>query len=151
MGYSPHKEKIRDFLDKVGTELDKMVPKYDNLLMLGDWNSEVKEQDMKEFCEMYALENLIKENTCFKSCDNPSSIDVILTNKKYSFQNSTVVETGLSDFHKMTVTVMKKYFKKKDPIIIKYHDRKNFDAVKFREDIRNQLASKCKVSTEELQ
>ena len=151
VGYNPHKEKIKDFLDKIGQELDKMVPKYDNLLMLGDWNSTVKEQDMKEFCEMYGLENLIKENTCFKSLENPSSIDLILTNKKRSFQNSTVVETGLSDFHKMTVTVMKKYFKKKEPIIIKYHDRKNFDAVKFREDIRNQILSEGKMRSDKLQ
>ena len=62
-----------------------------------------------------------------------------------------VVETGLSDFHKMTVTVMKKFFKKKEPIIVKYHDRKNFDAIKFREDIRNQIASRGKMSCDGLQ
>ena len=91
--YNPQKEKIGDFLVKMSKELDKMVPKYDNLLMLGDWNSSVKEQAMKEFCEMYGLENLIKGNTCFKSTENPSSIDLILTNKKHSFQNTTIVET----------------------------------------------------------
>ena len=37
------------------------------------------------------------------------------------------VETGLSDFHKMTVTVLKRYFKKKDPINITYRDLKYFD------------------------
>ena len=49
------------------------------------------------------------------------------------------VETGLSDFHKMTVTVLKKHFKKKDPIIITYRDLKLFDRLKFREETRNQL------------
>ena len=49
------------------------------------------------------------------------------------------VETGLSDFHKMTVTVMKRYFKKKDPITITYRDLKLFDRIKFRDDIKNQL------------
>ncbi|MCH2405854.1 MAG: reverse transcriptase family protein [Nitrosopumilus sp.] len=39
----------------------------------------------------------------------------------------------------MTVTVMKRYFKKKDPITITYRDLKSFDGQKFREDIRNQL------------
>ena len=118
--------------------------------MLGDWNSEVTEEDMQDFCDMYNLENLIKEPTCFKSTTNPSSIDIMLTNKKLSFQNSITVETGLSDFHKMTVTVMKKYFKKKEPIRIIYHDKRNFDAVKFRDDIRNQItdliACKGKIS-----
>ena len=100
---------------------------------------------------MYNLENLINEPTCFKSDENPSSIDIILTNKKASFQNTMTVETGLSDFHKMTVTVMKKYFKKKEPIKIVYHDRKNFDAIRFREHIRSQIASKGKLSIENLQ
>ena len=49
------------------------------------------------------------------------------------------IETGLSDFHKMTLTVLKRYFKKKDPIIITYRDLKSFDGQKFREEIRNKL------------
>ena len=80
--------------------------------MLGDWNSAVNETEMKNFCETYNLENLVKEPTCFKNSENPSSIDIILTNKKHSFQNTTVLETGLSDFHKMTITVLKVLQKK---------------------------------------
>ena len=130
-GYNPHKENTTKFLNAISEELDKLLPKYENLLALGDWNSEMTEESMENFCEMYNLENLIKEPTCFKSTENPSSIDIILTNKKLSFQNSMTIETGLSDFHKMTVTVMKKFFKKKEPIKIIYHDRKNFNAVNF--------------------
>ena len=151
VGYNPHKDKIKTFLDKISKEVDKLVPRYENLLMLGDWNSAVNEGDMAEFCEMYNLENLIEDPTFFKSDENPSSIDIILTNKKASFQNTMTVETGLSDFHKMTVTVMKKYFKKKEPIKIVYHDRKFFDAIRFREHIRSQIASKGKLSIENLQ
>ena len=33
-----------------------------------------------------------------------SSIDVILTNKKRSFRNSSTLATGVSDFHKMVLT-----------------------------------------------
>ena len=87
VGYNPHKEDISKFLDGISEEMDKFLPKYENLLMLGDWNSDVTEGRMAEFCEMYNLENLIKEPTCFKSTENPSSIDIILTNKKLSFQN----------------------------------------------------------------
>ena len=107
--------------------------------MLGDWNSAVTEEEMVNFCEMYNLENLIKEPTCFKSAENPSSIDLMLTNKKHSFQNSMTIETGLSDFHKMTVTVMKRYFKKNEPITIEYRDMKNFDPLRFRDDIRKRI------------
>ena len=69
---------------------------------------------MKDFCETYNLENLITEPTCIKNPDNPSSIDVILTNRADSFQNSMTIETGLSDHHKMTTSVLKIYFKKKE-------------------------------------
>ena len=117
--------------------------------MLGDWNSAVKEEHMSNFCDMYGLNNLIKEPTCFKSTENPSSIDIMLTNKKLSFQNSTTVETGLSDFHKMTVTVMKRFFKKKEPVTIEYRDMKKFDGMKFREDIRNKLERKGDVNIDD--
>ena len=55
---------------------------------------------------------LIKEPTCNKNPENLSFADLILTNKPKCFQNSFLVETGLSDFHRMTVTVMKTFFKK---------------------------------------
>ena len=85
-GYNPHKEKISYFLKNVGSELDKYLSKYENILLLGDWNSAVTEKEMKDFCEIYNLENLIKEPTCFKSATNPSSIHIMLTNKKLSFK-----------------------------------------------------------------
>ena len=78
---------------------------------MGDFNCSVSEKVMKEFCEIYDLENLINKPTCYKNPNNPSSIDVILTNRKNSFQNSMTIETGLSDCHKMTVTVLKTHCK----------------------------------------
>ena len=140
------KSNISYFLGHVGRKLDKLLPKYVNILLLGDWNSAVTEMEMKEFCEIYNLENLIKHPTCYKGAANPSSIDIMLTNKTLSVQNSMTVETGLSDFHKMTVTVLKKHFKKKDPIIITYRDLKLFDGLKFREEIRNQLEQSEKLN-----
>ena len=100
-------------MNQVSKELDKFLPCYENLLLLGDFNSEVCEKEMQEFCDMYNLVNLIKEPTCFKNPNNPSSIDVMLTNRRDSFQNSMTIETGLSDHHTMTITVLKRYFKKK--------------------------------------
>ena len=81
---------------------------------------------MKAFCESYNLFSLIKETTYYKNPQNPSFIDLILTSSSYSFQNSCLIETGLSDFHKMTVTVMKTSYEKLKPRIINYRDYKNF-------------------------
>ena len=77
------------------------------IYLVGDFNASVSENHMKDFCEMYDLENLISGPTCFENTNNPSSIDVMLTNRKTR-----------SDRHKMTVTVLKTYFKKKRPIKI---------------------------------
>ena len=87
---------------------------------------------MKEFCDIYSFKNLIKEPTCFKNPENPKCIDLMLTNRHRSFQNSCVIETGLSDFHKMTVTVLKAFFKKAEPKVISYRDYKNFTNDNFR-------------------
>ena len=42
-------------------------------------------------------------STCFKHPSRPSWIDVMLTNHPRSFQNSLAIDTGLSDFQRMTV------------------------------------------------
>ena len=89
---------------------------------MGDFNTEVAQTSMKVFCDPYEFKNLIKDATCYKNPENPSCIDLILTNNPNSFQNSGVIETGLSDFHKMTVTVMKTTFEKLKPNIIHCRD-----------------------------
>ena len=82
---------------------------------------------MNAFCERYSLSSLIKELTCYKNPANPSRIDLILTNSPRSFQNSSVVETGLSDFHSMIVTVLKTKFQRLPSEIRNYRDCSNFD------------------------
>ena len=138
-GYNPHKDNISYFLNKVGDELDKMLSSYENILLLGDFNSTVLETNMKEFCNTYDLKNLINETTCYRNPLNPRSIEVMLTNRKNSFQNSTTIEAGLSDFHKMTITVLKTHFKKKEPIVVDYRKYKYFNEQNFRNDLTRQL------------
>ena len=77
---------------------------------------------MEFFCESYKFKSLIKDPTCFENPENPSCIDLILTISPYSFQNSCVIETGLSDFHKMIVSAMKTTFQKLKPRIAQYRD-----------------------------
>ena len=54
-------------------------------------------------------------------------------------QQTTAVETGLSDFHKMVVTVLKTTFPKQGPTVINYRNYKNFNEVVFRNDLREEL------------
>ena len=99
--------------------MDHYIPKYDNLLIIGNFNFEIWETHTSEFCDVFNLRNLITEPTCFKNPENPRSIDVILTIKLRSFQNNNVIETGLSDHHKLVITVMKSFVKKREHVMIK--------------------------------
>ena len=79
---------------------------------MGDFNAEAANAPVSNFCEIYNLKNIIKEMTCFKNLNNPSCIDLIITNWAKSFSNSMVIEPALSDFHKMCITVVKTYYSK---------------------------------------
>ena len=118
-GHNPKKEHIGPFLSHVGKSLDYQIGKYENLILIGDFNSQMEEDAMKEFCDTYNLKNLITEPTCFKNAQNPTLIDLILTNKPKSFHSSMCIETGISDFHKMTVCVLNVQFTKLCPAKIK--------------------------------
>ena len=87
----------------------------------------------------YNLKSLVKQKTCFKNPDNPSCIDLILTNSPRSFQDSSVFETGFSDFHKLITTVLKQYFPKPKPKVINYRDYRNFRNDEFRAELDNKI------------
>ena len=138
-GYNNDKSNIDIFLGNLGPILDKYMCKFENFILLGDFNSEMLEVSMKNFCEIYNLKNIVTGPTCFKNPLNPSSIDVILTNKSKSFLNNINVETGLSDFHRMTVSTMRTFFPKQAPIKIKYRSYKKFSQHDFNAELEYRL------------
>ena len=83
--------------------------------------------------------NLIKEPTCFKNPENHTCIDLILTNKPLSFKNKYVVETGLLDFQKMVVAVMKMHFPKMKPQVVSYRKYKDFHNETFLDSLKHEL------------
>ena len=138
--YNPMKSQISSYLSILQTSLSHYLSSYDNVLIFGDFNSEIGEDDMCEFCSLYDLKSLIKVPTCYKSTDNPSCIDLILTNRPHNFQYSTVLETGLSDFHLLTLTVLKTTYRKRPPKIIRYRNYKNYIRDDFQHDLFTRLA-----------
>ena len=67
--------------------------------------------------------------------DKTKSIYLMLTNRNRSLQNSCVIDTGLSDFHKMTVTLLTSHLKKLKPKILPYRDYKNVPNDAFRSEL----------------
>ena len=58
-----------------------------------------------------------------------------------SFQNTTTLATGLSDFHKMIVTVCKTSFQKPKPKEVVYRNYKKFDRDIFKDELKLKLES----------
>ena len=87
----------------------------------------------------FNLKSSVKLKTFFKNPDNPSCIDLSLTNSQRSFQDSSVFETGRSNFYKLTKTVLKQYFAKTKPKIVNYRDYRNFRNDEFRGKIDNEI------------
>ena len=81
---------------------------------------------METVGEIYKLQNLVKEPTCFQNPDNPICTDLILTNKLLSFKSTYVIETELSDFYKMIAVVMKMHFAKMKPQVLVIGNIRNF-------------------------
>ena len=113
--YNPNKSNISRHLDTLRKSLDLYSVHYENTILIAGFNVSIDDPHMEFFCESYRFKSFVKDPTCFKNPESPSCIDLILTNNPYSFQNSWLIETGLSDFHKMVVSVMKTTFQKLKP------------------------------------
>ena len=126
------------FFENLGIAIDRYSEKFENFLLLGDVNKEETDEQHHDFIIGYALKNMMKGPACFKS-ENPRLIDLILNNRYRSFQNTTTVETGLSDFHKMVLAVLKRTYQKAGPTVVNYRDCKNFSELTFKQDLRAEL------------
>jgi len=85
--YNPHLQNINVHLQKLQTSIDLVQNKYEKVLLLGDFNCEMNKFDMPEFCENLGLRSLITSPTCYKNLENPTCIDLMLTNQPENFQD----------------------------------------------------------------
>ena len=102
---------------------------------MGDFNADLSNNLVDSFWGVYSLKTLIQKSTCFKNSDHLTYIDLILANRQKSFQSSHIIETGLHDFHKLTVTVLKSNFKKLKPKELIYRHFKNSSNQQFRTEL----------------
>ena len=93
--YNPRKNNIGSHPNVISKTLDTYYGKYEKVVFLGDFHAGI---------------NFIKQPTCFKNPQKPSYFDLILTNMPKSFQTTYIIVTGLPDFHRLTVSVLKMHF-----------------------------------------
>ena len=110
-----------------------------SVLWIGaDWRFQpyLWELTFKSFYENIDLGCLIKYSTCFYYI-SPSSIDLILTNKKEFFKNA---KTGISDHCSLTVTVLRSKLVKSNTKAKLYRAYNLFDVrLFFKEDLDKHL------------
>ena len=134
--YRPPCQNETYFFEEIGKAIDHYSPNYEKFAVIGDFNCEEDNSKLTDFSDSYGLKNLIVNPTCFKSHDNPKTIDLILTNKKRSFMGCSTVETGLSDFHTIIFTVLKGGFVKKGPKTVYHRDFSKYDNKAFKGDLK---------------
>ena len=137
--YDPNKNTISKHLHCLSKGLDIYISQYDKHMLQGDLNVESSDPVLNDFCKVYNLFSLVKEPTCFKNPYNSSCIDLFLTNHPRSFQNTLTIETAISHFHKMVITVIKVFYKKQKPKIIQCRSYENFYDQVFQRELNCEL------------
>ena len=105
--YHPPSQNDQYYFDCLDKALD-VYSNYEKVILTGDFNAQVSECVFDSFLYQYDLTNLVKQGTCNKNPRNPTCIDLYLTNDPLSFQNTSSLFTGFSDFYKLVLTVLKR-------------------------------------------
>ena len=117
----PSSSNIDTFFAELTIFLSKAVNKFDNLMVMGDFNIDITKEyfsgfdKLEELCDTFNLTNLIKSETCYTN-NHKSTIDLFFTNKPLSFQGTSTTET--SDCHKLISTFMRSFVSRLKPKII---------------------------------
>ena len=86
----------------------------------------------------FSLTNLVIDSSCFKS-NKGTLIGLMLTNKPKSFYKSHSFVTGLSDCHRLIVSILRSSFQKLPPKFVIYRSQKNFHESNFLRDLDSKL------------
>ena len=71
---------------------------------------------MSNFLYQLDFYNFVKVGTSFENSSKATSIDLFLATKNTHFQNIVAVCSGLTDFHKLVLTVLNASFEKKQTL-----------------------------------
>ena len=118
-----------------------MYSTYGRVALAGNFNAQVGEKSFDTFLYPHEFTSINRNPTRYKNPNNPSCIDHILTNSpKCCFKRETVF-TGLSDFHKLVLSVFKLHFSKAKAKEISYKDFRAFKENNFNQDLQNRLSA----------
>lgn len=94
------------------------------------------------------LTNLVKDSNCYKNRRKPKCICLYLTNNLLSYQNTSSVFVGLTDFHKLVLAVFITTFTKSKANKLSYRDYKHFNHERFENSFKYKLSAFEKLNNE---
>ena len=102
--YKPPRVKEKKFIDTLENVCNSLLRESHHWLVVGDVNIDMNQENL--LTTFYNTHDLQKGPTCFKG-ENPTCIDVILSNEPNRFKSTINVNCSLSDFHNIVCTATK--------------------------------------------
>ena len=59
--YNPHSNFIETHMDTIGKVINSLSARYENFVLISDFNAEESDTSIKDFCNIYSFTNLIKD------------------------------------------------------------------------------------------
>jgi len=141
--YRPPSQDGQYYFTNISNAMDLYLREYSRFLLVGDFNMADSDPIFENFNSQYDSKNIVKDPTCFKSINNPSTIDLFVTNSPRSFWNTRTFENSLSDFHSLVTTVLNIKYVKPKPKQVTYRNYKHFILDHFQRDLVSVFSSGC--------
>ena len=126
---------------------EELIHKAHEVITLGDLNIDMlcESNDLKnDICDVYGLENIILEPTCFKNPEG-TLVDTIMVKNSKRFKKPLNLFCGYSDWHHLIGCITKLHIPPPKPRKVKYRSFKSFDETVFKKEIEHIPFHMCSV------
>ena len=130
---------INTYCNQIGPTLDRILSESSNVILTGDFNVDMLSKSSKfralnDVLQMYNLQNIITQGTCFKG-SNGTLLDLIIVSKPKRFGATLNFNCGLSDCHNFVLACTKLQHARFRPKLVTYRSYKKFNEENFKYDI----------------
>ena len=109
--YKPPSMRDNIYSDDFNKTTDKIVKIYDHFIIMADMNfnmlDDINNVALRDSCDIFCLQNLVKKPICFSKNFKPILIDLILTNQDKKCGKICSFGCGLSDCHNVIAIEVK--------------------------------------------